>query len=56
MVITGLGFNSNGHWGVVYTQGVGHKGGGLKAPEFFVQLLGSGIVWYQAQHLLLSLQ
>ena len=38
------------------TQSMGHKGGGLKAPEFFIQLLSGGMVWHQTQHLLLGLQ
>jgi hypothetical protein len=46
VVVAGLFVDTNGHGGIVYAQGMGHKGGCLKAPELFVELLGHGIIWH----------
>ncbi len=56
MMVAWFFVDTYSHWGVVYAQGMGHKGGILKAPEFFIQLLGYGIIWHQAEHLFIHIQ
>ncbi len=56
VMVARLFFGTDGHRGIVDPQGMGHKGGVLKAPEFFIQLLGHGIVWHQAEHLLIHVE
>ena len=46
MMVARFGPGANGYWRIVYAQCMWYKGCSLKAPEFFIQLLGDGIIWH----------